>query len=175
MWRAWAAISHHALRRGARARLEIRFPAVELGGDSAAAVRAGGALTVRDGEGEIFRGLVEDLFLSAPLVVLKAREVLPAGAGPGKRRMIVIAPGDCMDAESHRQFRIRARRAWSVSAEAMHMKDPDLTDAALGGKGALFPIWQVVGRMERRFRERGRKLRWRRILKRNRRGEENEK
>ena len=173
-WRAWAAISRHALRRGEGARFEIRFPAVELGGDSEAAVRAGGALVVRGGKGkgEDFRGLVEELFLSAPLVVLTAREVLPAGAGAGKRRMVIVAPGDCMDAETHRQFRIRVRRAWSVSAEVLNVQNPDLVDSTSSGAGSVFHFWRWVGRLEWMARERGRKLRWRRSRRREGEGEE---
>ena len=96
---------------------------------------------MRRADGQASRALVEDLFLSAPLAVMTAQKVLPPGmAAPRgwrriadtlhRRRETIIVPGDCMDAESHRQFRIRARRARAASAEILHGDDPSaLTDS----------------------------------------------
>ena len=150
-WRAWAAISRHALRRGKQAHLEVFFDADDsaAGPNSRKKLRASGAVRSRMAGGEMFRALVEGMFLSAPLVVLRAREVRPADVGTpvrsgifpfnflskwfrrggggdrsaNRRRETIMIPADCMDAESHRQFRIRARRAWAASAEILHGGD----------------------------------------------------
>ena len=134
LWGAWAAIARHALRRGKRACLEVRFPDAGPGGGRKTR-RLGATVIMRLSGGESARAAMEEVFFSAWLVVLRTREVRPADLLgpppprglwaatlgrmprriPRRRRETVIVPADCMDAESHRRFRIRARRAWSMT------------------------------------------------------------
>ena len=161
VWRAWAAISRHALRRGKQAHLEVYFHADRpaAGPDDRKTLRVSGVMASRMAGGEMFRALVEEMFLSAPLVVMRVREALPADVGapaspggflsgwlgrrrtdggplPNRRRETIMIPADCMDAESHRQFRIRARRARAASAEVMFGGDLNFSADAEPQAGA---------------------------------------
>ena len=161
LWGAWAAISRHALRRGKQAHVEAHFLPAELGGGNGKKIlRVSGAVILRRADGQASRALVEDLFLSAPLAVMTARKVLPPGmaaprgwrriaGAPNWRRETIIVPGDCMDAESHRQFRIRARRARAASAEILHGDDPSaLTDSThlpgMGPTNFFLRLWERI-------------------------------
>ena len=140
--------------------METRFPVAGLGGGAGGRKvrRAGGTILLRLGGGESFRAIVEEMFFSAPLIVLRVRETRPAdllGPQPGRfqrlfrraprrRRQTIIVPADCMDAESHRQFRIRARRAWQASA------------GVLFGDMDSRPAWERLGDFFFRLRLRSR-------------------
>ena len=141
--------------------MEAHFLPAELGGGNGKKIlRVSGAVILRRADGQASRALVEDIFLSAPLAVMTARKVLPPGmaaprgwrriaGAPNWRRETIIVPGDCMDAESHRQFRIRARRARAASAEILHGDDPSaLTDSThlpgMGPTNVFLRLWERI-------------------------------
>ena len=152
VWRTGAAVFSHGLRRGKSAVCAVKFSPPEA---TTEATALAGALSARRNDGRELRCLARAMFFSAPVVVLSAREVFAGGKWRRfrwRRRTVILAPADCMDAESHRRFRIRCRRAFAASMEVLYGENPEDIPTANAGAGLSSWFLRPLAAM---LRERG--------------------